>query len=263
MRLGSGRSEQAGRGGHVQRLVRPVVVVGVHPRVDRRLRRGQVGEGPAVIKQLAAQGLIPTFDLPGGRGRARLGQPGVMPFSRQIRSNSTSAGRGLVNRPVNMLPVVGQHLLGHPVDACRRERSQTARPVAPQHRRGDDHVPGMVIDAGDHLALPPIGQNDAADHVHLPQVHRDLTLPALVACAVPLCWGSTSPLRTSTRCTVAREGTTSTSRCASSNTIRRAPHRGWVRRSSHTSASTCAGIRPGLVCGRRDRSASPPIPSRS
>ena len=29
----------------------------------------------------------------------------VMPFSRQIRSNSTSAGRGLRNRPVNTVPL--------------------------------------------------------------------------------------------------------------------------------------------------------------
>ena len=29
----------------------------------------------------------------------------VMPCSRQTRSNSTSAGRGLVNRPVNCLPL--------------------------------------------------------------------------------------------------------------------------------------------------------------
>jgi hypothetical protein len=29
----------------------------------------------------------------------------VMPFSRQIRSNSTSAGRGLMNRPVNTVPL--------------------------------------------------------------------------------------------------------------------------------------------------------------
>jgi hypothetical protein len=28
-----------------------------------------------------------------------------MPFSRQIRSNSTSAGRGLMNRPVNTVPL--------------------------------------------------------------------------------------------------------------------------------------------------------------
>ena len=28
-----------------------------------------------------------------------------MPFSRKIRSNSTSAGRGLPNRPVNCLPL--------------------------------------------------------------------------------------------------------------------------------------------------------------
>ena len=38
----------------------------------------------------------------------------VMPFSRQIRSNSTSAGRGLPNRPVNCLPLSDKHFAGTP-----------------------------------------------------------------------------------------------------------------------------------------------------
>ena len=60
--------EQAGGRGHVERLVRPGVVVGVHPGGDRRLRRGQVGERPGHIEQLAAQRLVPALHLP-GRGR--------------------------------------------------------------------------------------------------------------------------------------------------------------------------------------------------
>lgn len=38
----------------------------------------------------------------------------------------------------------------------------------------------MVIDAGDHLALPAISQRDLADQVELPQMHRRLTLPPLI-----------------------------------------------------------------------------------
>ena len=43
--------------------------------------------------------------LPVVVGDLGLVRRGVMPFSRQIRSNSTSAGRGLMNRPVNTVPL--------------------------------------------------------------------------------------------------------------------------------------------------------------
>gem|GEM_PF-4961002 len=38
----------------------------------------------------------------------------------------------------------------------------------------------MIIDAGEHLALPTVGQVDAANEVELPQVHRRFALPPLV-----------------------------------------------------------------------------------
>jgi WD40 repeat protein len=50
-------------------------------------------------------------------------------------------------------------------------------------------------------------------------------------------------------------------RCATSNAIRRAPHRGWARRSSHTSASVSAASRDGEVRGRRETSRSPSTPA--
>jgi hypothetical protein len=54
-----------------------------------------------------------------------------MPFSRQIRSNITSAGRGRVNRPVNCLPLSVSTSSGIPNwhNASANAR-QTARPVA-------------------------------------------------------------------------------------------------------------------------------------
>jgi len=72
--------------------------------------------------------------------------------------------------------------------------------------------------------------------------------------------GITIALRTSTRCTVALDGAPATRCCASSQAIRRAPHRGCARRNSHTSASTSAASRAGEVRGRRDASRSPSIP---
>ncbi|GAB3852236.1 hypothetical protein GCM10027610_080160 [Dactylosporangium cerinum] len=55
----------------------------------------------------------------------------MMPFSRQIRSNSTSPGRGLVNRPVNCLPLSVSTSSGMPKrrNAATNAR-HTARPVA-------------------------------------------------------------------------------------------------------------------------------------
>jgi hypothetical protein len=52
----------------------------------------------------------------------------VMPFSRQIRSNSTSAGRGLPDRPVNCLPLSVRTSRGIPYSAMAAVNArQTAR----------------------------------------------------------------------------------------------------------------------------------------
>lgn len=51
--------------------------------------------------------------------------------------------------------------------------------VGHRHHLGDHHEPGMIIDPGDQLAFPAVSQRDIADDVELPQVHRQLTLPAL------------------------------------------------------------------------------------
>jgi hypothetical protein len=112
----------------------------------------------------------------------------VMPFSRQIRSNSTSAGRGLPNRPVNCLPLnVRQDLTGNAELPQRGgERQADGPPGGPGHDRCDDAVPGMVIDAGDDLGLGAAGQERPADDVQLPQRHRLIPLPPPVAAPGPL-----------------------------------------------------------------------------
>jgi hypothetical protein len=54
-----------------------------------------------------------------------------MPFSRQIRSNITSPGRGLVNRPVNCFPLSVSTSPGTPnFSSATANAEQTARPVA-------------------------------------------------------------------------------------------------------------------------------------
>jgi hypothetical protein len=55
--------EEADEGGHVQGLVRALVVVGVHPAVDRFLGRGQRLERHDVIEEFLAQGAVKAFDL--------------------------------------------------------------------------------------------------------------------------------------------------------------------------------------------------------
>jgi hypothetical protein len=110
----------------------------------------------------------------------------VMPFSRQIRSNSTSAGRGLPNRPVNCLPLSESTSPGHPVAAHRFHERQPNRPCGGAQHDGSDHaVPGMLIDPGDHLALTAAGQEQAGTHIQLPQLHRRRTFPPNVLITAP------------------------------------------------------------------------------
>ena len=55
----------------------------------------------------------------------------LIPFLRQIRSNSTSAGRGLPNRPVNTFPLSVKSSSGMPYGRIAATNARhTARPVA-------------------------------------------------------------------------------------------------------------------------------------
>ena len=66
------------------------------------------------VQQLALQRLVQPSIFPVVVGDRGFVSRGVMPFSRQIRSNSTSAGRGLMNRPVNTVPLSVSTSSGHP-----------------------------------------------------------------------------------------------------------------------------------------------------
>jgi hypothetical protein len=72
----------------------PLVVVALHPGVEGLLRLFQAGERPRWLEQLPPQGLVEPLHLAGGGGLRTAVSRWVMPFSRQMRSNSTSAGRG-------------------------------------------------------------------------------------------------------------------------------------------------------------------------
>jgi hypothetical protein len=118
----------------------------------------------------------------------------------------------------------------------------------------------MVVDTGEHLAFATIGQIHPADKIELPQVHRRLTLPPTVLAAVLLRLGPHQPVAYQDSVHGAREGGDATPDCPSWKVIRRAPQRGWVRRISHTRASTVASTLVGLVLGRRDASRSASMP---
>ena len=129
------------------------------PRIDRGLGARRSWRTAGVIQQLGLQGLMPPLDLPRRGRRPRLGQRCLMPFSRQIRSNSTSAGRGLVYRPVNCLPLSVSTSSGIPNwSQGGRERPADRAAGGPPHHRGDHAEPGMVIHPGDQLRLRAVGQ---------------------------------------------------------------------------------------------------------
>jgi hypothetical protein len=84
-----------------------------------------------MVEQFAVQALVEPFDLSGGGRGAGFGVAGTIPFSRQIRSNITSAGRGLANRPVNCLPLSVSTSSGNPYTCNAPVKAwQTAQPVA-------------------------------------------------------------------------------------------------------------------------------------
>lgn len=68
------------------------------------------------------------------------------------------------------LAVVGQHLFGDTVAGQGLGEEAADRPGGgPHHDAGAHAEPGVVVDAGEDLALGPVGQQDAAHHVHLPR----------------------------------------------------------------------------------------------
>ncbi len=121
------------------------------------------------------------LDLAGGRrapGRRQQVVDAVLPAD----PVEQDLGVGAPEPAGEHLAVIGQDLLRHAVAAHRLGEVRAHGPArCPQHQPGADHEPGVVIDPGEDLGLPPVGQQDPADDVHLPQLHRSAALPALEA----------------------------------------------------------------------------------
>ena len=126
-----------------------------------------------------------------------------MPFSRQIRSKSTSIG-GCPNRPVNTLPLSVRISSGTPCAAQRRGEHRTHRPWVRSRgiSRARHAEPGVVIDPGQRLrrrsrrparSRPP--RPSATAPSAAPRSHRLQVLPPPAA-PPP---GSISPGRTNAR----------------------------------------------------------------
>lgn len=67
---------------------------------------------------------------------------------------------------------VSEDLVGHPVDLeCVLERGHHRLGGGAQHQSGTDAETAVVVESAHHLELGTIGQVEATDDVHLPQLH--------------------------------------------------------------------------------------------
>ncbi len=177
----------------VQPLVRPLSVIGDHPRIHRGLRLLQRGERCAAwLSGRKVPWNLSTFPF-------WFGEDGhvsrcVIPLRRQILSNNTSPRDGpwRLNRSVNCLPLSVITSSGTPCLSQRLRERQTHRPRrGPLHHRRHHTEPGMIIDPGDDLGLTQltgrgVHQLHPAHDVDAPQLHRTRPLEPHVRVPRPL-----------------------------------------------------------------------------
>src|SRR6266498_209185 len=156
----------------------PSMVVVVHPRVDDLLGDLDAGQRPDRVEQFLLQRLVEPLHLPRRGRRAHRGQPLGDPVLPQDPLEQ-HLGRARLAEPTSeLLAVVGQQLLRHPIAPQRRHQRPAHRPASrPRQHRRADAVARVVVHPGQHLGLCPTGQPNL-DQVHLPQLHRPLPLPA-------------------------------------------------------------------------------------
>ena len=97
-----------------------------------------------------------------------------------MRSKRTSERcLGLDQSTGELDAVVSEHLVGDAIGAHGLGEGQAdLASGGPAHHLGQHAKARMVVDPGHHLALGAIGEEDPRDDVVLPQLHRDVALPA-------------------------------------------------------------------------------------
>ena len=165
-------------------LMLPVVVVLVHPRIDRGLRVGDRREHLAV-EELTLQRLVEALHLARRGRRPRRGEqvpdaafPADAVEQHLAPVQPEASGKDL--------PVVGEDALGRAVPLHRLEQRVAHRPrgrALDDLRR--DAEARMVVDAGHDRRPGSVLQPYAKCDVHLPELHRARALPTLVVARLP------------------------------------------------------------------------------
>jgi hypothetical protein len=121
---------------------------------------------------------VEPLDLAGGRGAAGGREQVIDPV---LAADPVEQHLGLARpEPAREdLAVVGQDLLGDPVGPHRLGEVPADGPAGgADHHPGAHDEPRVVVDAGQDLARGPVGEQDPAHDVELPQLHGLAALPA-------------------------------------------------------------------------------------
>jgi hypothetical protein len=89
-----------------------------------------------------------------------------------------------------LLPVVRENLVGDAVGDHGLDEGPAHRPPRGLgHDLGDHSEPRVVVDLGDQLEFPAVGEEHRAHDVELPQLHRHRPFPPLIVLppALPRC----------------------------------------------------------------------------
>ena len=136
---------------------------GWSPRLDRRCRAARAGRFRTTPSRSSVCNRRPCLR---SRSPARSGRGAPR------RAGAEPTGEALA--------VVGQDLVGDPVASqrCGQDLGHGLGGRAADQASGDAE-PAVVVHAGDHLQLRGVGgEQNPSHHVHLPQLHRTLSLPA-------------------------------------------------------------------------------------
>ena len=159
----------------------PPVVVFLPPLIDCGLGFLDRGERPGVVEEFVLQGLMPAFDLAGGGGRVGLGEQLADAVAAADPLEQHFCRARLAESSGELLAVVCEHFVGDAVGPHRGDEGAADSAGGTTADGGGDHAePGVVVEAGDEFQLSAVGQEHRRGDIHLPQLHRLLTLPALV-----------------------------------------------------------------------------------